>query len=74
MLDQQQFKAFGIMPAEKIRSWRSSPCSTSAPRSALIAGHVIVCDGGTPLHARYERRTYVGVARPIFPLDRSLEL
>ena len=35
---------------------------------------VLVCDSGALSTPRYERRTYRNVPRPIFPLDREMEL
>ena len=73
MLDQQQFKAFGIMPAEKaVVALKSMQHFRAAFEP--IAGRVIVCDSGALSTPRYERRTYVNAPRPIFPLDRELEL
>lgn len=68
MLDQQQFKAFGIMPAEKsVVALKSMQHFRAAFEP--IAGRVIVCDSGALSTPRYERRTYRNVPRPIFPLD-----
>ncbi|MFO1131995.1 MAG: M81 family metallopeptidase [Hyphomicrobiales bacterium] len=73
MLDQQQFKAFGIMPAEKsVVALKSMQHFRAAFEP--IAQRVIVCDSGALSTPRYERRTYRNAPRPIFPLDRSLEL
>lgn len=73
MLDQQQFKAFGIVPAEKsVVALKSMQHFRAAFEP--IAGRVIVCDSGALSTPRYERRTYVNAPRPIFPLDRDLEL
>lgn len=68
MLDQQQFKAFGIMPAEKaVVALKSMQHFRAAFEP--IAGRVIVCDSGALSTPRYERRTYRNVIRPVFPLD-----
>lgn len=73
MLDQQQFKAFGIMPAEKsVVALKSMQHFRAAFEP--IAGRVIVCDSGALSTPRYERRIYRNVPRPIFPLDRNLEI
>ncbi|PZF76803.1 microcystin degradation protein MlrC [Aestuariivirga litoralis] len=73
MLDQQQFKAFGIMPAEKsVVALKSMQHFRAAFEP--IAGRVIVCDSGALSTPRYERRTYRNVPRPIFPLERNTEL
>lgn len=69
MLDQQQFKAFGILPAEKsVVALKSMQHFRAAFEP--IAGRVIVCDSGALSTPRYERRNYHNVPRPIFPLDR----
>lgn len=69
MLDQQQFKTFGIMPAEKtVVALKSMQHFRAAFEP--IAGQVIVCDSGALSTPRYERRTYRNAPRPIFPLDR----
>ena len=73
MLDQQQFKAFGIMPAEKaVVALKSMQHFRAAFEP--IADRVIVCDSGALSTPRYERRSYVKAPRPIFPLDRDVEL
>lgn len=73
MLDQQQFKAFGITPAEKsVVALKSMQHFRAAFEP--IAGRVIVCDSGALSTPRYERRTYRNAPRPIFPLDREMEL
>lgn len=73
MLDQQQFKSFGIVPQEKaVVALKSMQHFRAAFEP--IAGRVIVCDRGALSTPRYDRRTYRNVTRPIFPLDRDLEL
>ncbi len=73
MLDQQQFKSFGIVPQEKtVVALKSMQHFRAAFEP--IAGRVIVCDSGALSTPRYDRRTYRNVTRPIFPLDRDLEL
>jgi microcystin degradation protein MlrC len=71
MLDQMQFKAFGIMPAQKLVVALKSMQHFRAAFEP-IAGRVIVCDSGALLTPRYERRTYRNVPRPIFPLDKDV--
>lgn len=68
MLDQQQFKAFGIVPAEKAVIGLKSMQHFRAAFEP-IAGRVIVCDSGALSTPQYSRRTYRNVPRPIFPLD-----
>ncbi len=69
MLDQQQFKAFGIMPADKaVVALKSMQHFRAAFEP--IAGRVIVCDSGALSTPQAHRRPYKNVPRPIFPLDR----
>ncbi|WP_421696255.1 M81 family metallopeptidase [Aestuariivirga sp.] len=73
ILDQQQFKAFGIMPGEKaVIALKSMQHFRAAFEP--IAGKVIVCDSGALSTPRYERRTYRNAPRPIFPLDADLTI
>ena len=73
ILDQQQFKAFGIMPAAKsVIALKSMQHFRAAFEP--IAGKIIVCDSGALSTPRYERRTYRNAPRPIFPLDPGLSL
>lgn len=68
ILDQQHFKAFGIMPAEKsVVALKSMQHFRAAFEP--IAGRVIVCDCGALSTPQYSRRTYVNAPRPIFPLE-----
>jgi microcystin degradation protein MlrC len=73
MLDQQQFKAFGIMPAEKSVIGLKSMQHFRAAFEP-ISGRVIVCDSGALSTPQYHRRHYRNVPRPIFPLDRDVTL
>jgi len=73
MLDKQQFKAFGIMPAEKSVIGLKSMQHFRAAFEP-IAGRVIVCDSGALSTPQYHRRPYRNVPRPIFPLDRDVAL
>lgn len=69
MLDQQQFKAFGIQPADKsVVALKSMQHFRAAFEP--IAGRVIVCDSGALSTPQAHRRPYQNVPRPIFPLDR----
>jgi microcystin degradation protein MlrC len=73
MLDQQQFKAFGIMPAEKtVVALKSMQHFRAAFEP--IAGRVVVCDSGALSTPQAHRRPYRNVPRPIFPLDREMSL
>ncbi|MDT8854049.1 M81 family metallopeptidase [Paracoccaceae bacterium Fryx2] len=73
MLDQQQFKAFGIQPAEKtVVALKSMQHFRAAFEP--IAGKVIVCDSGALSTPQAHRRPYRNVPRPIFPLDRDMVL
>ena len=73
MLDQQQFKAFGIMPAEKaVLAVKSMQHFRAAFEP--MAGRVIVCDSGALSTPRAHLRPYRKVPRPIYPLDPDLEL
>ena len=73
ILDLQQFKAFGIDPQNKrVVALKSMQHFRAAFEP--IAGHVIVCDSGALCTPRYDRLPYRNVPRPIFPLDRDMEL
>ena len=68
MLDQQQFKAFGIEPEnERVVAIKSMQHFRAAFEP--MAGDVIVCDSGALCSPRYDRLKYNNVRRPIFPLD-----
>jgi microcystin degradation protein MlrC len=71
ILDQQQFKAFDIMPAEKAVIGLKSMQHFRAAFEP-IAGRVIVCDSGALSTPQYHRRPYRNVPRPIFPLDQHV--
>lgn len=71
MLDQQQFKAFGIMPAEKsVVALKSMQHFRAAFEP--IAARVIVCDCGALSTPQMHRRPYVNAPRPIYPLDPDM--
>lgn len=73
MLDQQQFKAFSIIPSEKsVVALKSMQHFRAAFEP--IAGRVIVCDSGALSTPRYERRIYLNAPRPIFPLDPDIQI
>jgi microcystin degradation protein MlrC len=72
ILDQQQFKTFGIDPASKsVVALKSMQHFRAAFEP--IAGKVIVCDSGAICTPRYELLSYQNVRRPMFPLDASLD-
>ena len=71
MLDQQQFKAFGIMPAEKFVVALKSMQHFRAAFEP-IAARVIVCDCGALSTPQMHRRPYVNAPRPIYPLDPDM--
>lgn len=73
MLDQQQFKAFGIMLAEKSAIGLKSMQHFRAAFEP-ITGRVIVCDSGALSTSQFHRRNYRNVPRPIFQLDRDMVL
>lgn len=69
ILDQQQFKAFGIDPARKaIVALKSMQHFRAA--FAPIAAKVIICDSGALCTPDLRKLPYKNVPRPIFPLDR----
>ena len=71
MLDQQQFKAFGIMPAEKtVVALKSMQHFRAAFEP--IAARVIICDCGALSTPQMHRRAYVNAPRPIYPLDPDM--
>lgn len=69
MLDQQQFKAFGIDPATKsVVALKSMQHFRAAFEP--IAARIIVCDSGALSTPQAHLRPYKNVPRPIFPLDQ----
>jgi len=73
ILDLQQFRAFGIDPQHKqVVALKSMQHFRAAFEP--IAGQVIVCDSGALCTPCYDRLPYRNVPRPIFPLDRDMEL
>ncbi len=73
ILDQQQFKAFGIDPqCKQVVALKSMQHFRAAFEP--MAGQVIVCDSGALCTPRYDRLPYRNVLRPIFPLDREMVL
>ena len=73
ILDLQQFKAFGIDPQSKrVVALKSMQHFRAAFEP--IAGQVIVCDSGALCTPRYDQLPYRNILRPIFPLDREMEL
>lgn len=70
LLDQQQFKAFGIDPtAMSVIGLKSMQHFRAA--FAPIAAEIIVCDSGALCSPDLTRLTYHNVPRPIFPLDQT---
>ncbi|MBI1775982.1 MAG: M81 family metallopeptidase [Proteobacteria bacterium] len=68
MLDQQQFRAFGIDPARhRVVALKSQQHFRAA--FGPIAGRIIVCDGTGLSTTQVQRFPYSHVPRPIFPLD-----
>jgi microcystin degradation protein MlrC len=73
ILDLQQFRAFGIDPQRKrVVALKSMQHFRAAFEP--IAGQVIVCDSGALCTPCYDRLPYLNVPRPIFPLDKEMEL
>lgn len=73
MLDQQQFRAFGIDPAAKtVVALKSMQHFRAAFEP--IADKVIVCDSGALCTPHLEHLPYKKVPRPIFPLDQDMKL
>lgn len=69
MLDLEQFRAFGIDPADKaIIALKSMQHFRAAFEP--IAARVIVCDSGALCTPDLARLPYQKVPRPVFPLDR----
>lgn len=73
MLDLQQFLAFGIDPARKqVVGLKSMQHFRAAFEP--IAGKVIVCDSGALCTLDYSVLPFSKVPRPMFPLDRELDI
>ncbi len=73
MLDLAQFTAFGIDPAaSKVVALKSMQHFRAAFEP--IAGKVVVCDSGALCTPNYATLPYPSVPRPIFPLDRDIDL
>lgn len=72
MVDLQQLRAFGIEPtARRVLALKSMQHFRAAFEP--IAGKVIVCDAGALATPRAERRPYIRVPRPLWPLDKVFE-
>ncbi|WP_353645146.1 MlrC C-terminal domain-containing protein [Mesorhizobium sp. WSM2239] len=72
MVDLQQLRAFGIEPRERrVLALKSMQHFRAAFEP--IVGKVIVCDAGALATPRAERRPYIRVPRPLWPLDRDFE-
>jgi microcystin degradation protein MlrC len=72
MVDLQQLRSFGIEPAaRRVLALKSMQHFRAAFEP--IAGKVIVCDAGALATPRAERRPYIRVPRPLWPLDRDFE-
>ncbi|KFC75106.1 Chromosome partitioning protein [Bosea sp. LC85] len=73
MLDLQQFRAFGIDPvARRVVGLKSMQHFRAAFEP--IAGKVVVCDSGALCTPDLTKLPYKHVRRPIFPLDRDMQL
>lgn len=72
LLDQQQFRCFGIEPTAKSVVALKSMQHFRADFEP-IAGRIIVCDSEALCSPSYERLEYHNVTRPIFPLDQDFE-
>ena len=73
MLDLAQFTAFGIDPAgKKVVGLKSMQHFRAAFEP--IASRVIVCDSGALCSPHYATKPYRKVPRPLFPLDRDIDL
>jgi microcystin degradation protein MlrC len=73
ILDQQQFRAFGIDPtAKSVVALKSMQHFRAA--FGPIAARVLVCDSGALSTPQAHLRPYTRVPRPIFPLDRDMVL
>ncbi len=73
MLDLQQFRAFGIEPADKTVIGLKSMQHFRAAFEP-IAARVIVCDSGALCTPDMARLPYKNVPRPIYPLDADMDL
>ena len=73
MLDLQQFRTFGIDPAAK-RAVGLKSMQHFRAAFEPIAGKVVVCDSGALCTPDLTKLPYRHVRRPIFPLDREMEL
>ena len=73
MLDLQQFKAFGIDP-EKKRVVALKSMQHFRAAFEPIAGEVIVCDSGALCTVDYAVLPFSKVPRPVFPLDRDMDI
>jgi len=73
MLDLQQFKAFGIDP-EKKRVVALKSMQHFRAAFEPIAGKVIVCDSGALCTVDYAVLPFSKVPRPVYPLDRDLDI
>ncbi len=68
ILDQQQFKAFGIDPAAKsVVAVKSMQHFRAA--FGPIAGEIIVCDSGALCTPDMTRLEFFKCPRPIYPID-----
>jgi len=73
MLDLAQFRAFGIDPAaKKVVGLKSMQHFRAAFEP--VASKVIVCDSGALCSPHYDRKPYLKVPRPLFPLDQEIDL
>jgi microcystin degradation protein MlrC len=72
MVDLQQLRSFGIEPTARRVLALKSMQHFRAPFEP-IAGKVIVCDAGALATPRAERRPYIRVPRPLWPLDKDFE-
>jgi microcystin degradation protein MlrC len=71
MLDQQQFRAFGIEPAQKrVVALKSQQHFRAA--FAPLAGKIVVADGGGLSTADLSRFPFTRVRRPLYPLDPEM--
>jgi microcystin degradation protein MlrC len=72
MVDLQQLRAFGIEPTtRRVLVLKSMQHFRAAFEP--IAGKVVVCDAGALATPRAERRPYIRVPRPLWPLDKMFE-
>ena len=72
MVDLQQLRSFGIEPtARRVLALKSMQHFRAAFEP--IAGKVTVCDAGALATPRAERRSYIRVPRPLWPLDKDFE-